>query len=163
MLALFSEVVRDAWRQQHRSDIEHQRRVDERLDDLQRRKNRLVDAYLHERKIDDQTYREQLDRVEREMEEVRDRQHATAVKRASVDAALDFAPRLLADPGDFWAKLPPDRRPVLQDAIYPTGLTYSDGEIGTAETSLIFSYFGEIDAAVSEMASPAGIEPASPA
>ncbi len=162
ILALFSEVVRDAWRQRHAAEADREKRAAERLQELQRRKDRVVDAYLHEGKLDETTYHEQLTRVDREIEEVHRQQDVNATDRISVERALDFAPRLLTDPPGFWKKLSPDRRPALQRAIYPTGIGYSDGKFGTAETSLIFSYFGEIDASVSEMAPPTGLEPVLP-
>ena len=49
-----------------------------------------------------------------------------------VDATLRFARSLLCDPARFWEKAAPEHRPRLQDAIYPNGLEYDGGLVGTA-------------------------------
>jgi len=129
ILALFSEVVRDAWRERHADDVDREKRAAERLRELQRRKDRVVDAYLHEDKLDETTYQQQLARVDREIGEVHRHQRVIATDSISVESAIDFAPRLLTDPPGFWKKLSPERRPALQQAIYPAGITYSDGKL----------------------------------
>ncbi len=49
-----------------------------------------------------------------------------------VDATLRFARSLLCDPARFWEMAAPEHRPRLQDAIYPNGLEYDGGLVGTA-------------------------------
>ena len=56
----------------------------------------------------------------------------------------------------------PEHRPRLQQAIYINGLRYGGELIGSAETSLAFSYLNEIAAGKEEMASPTGLEPVLP-
>ncbi len=81
-----------------------------------------------------------------------------------IGQALGFARRLLSDPARFWLEAQPDKRPQLLRAVYPNGLRFDGERIGTAETSLLFSYLpaGEAQEEMTQeerMASPTGFEP----
>jgi len=48
ILALFSEIVRDVWKQRSAEALEQRRRLASRLEDYRRRKDALVDAFLND-------------------------------------------------------------------------------------------------------------------
>ena len=75
---------------------------------------------------------------------------------------LRCARNLLCDPARFWEMAAPEHRPRLQDAIYPNGLEYDGRLLGTAETSLAFSYLRSATGQVEGMVSPTGLEPVLP-
>jgi len=129
------------------------------LDELHRRKDRVVDAYLHEGKLDEATYREQRQRLEQDENEVRQQLHAALPADSDLEGALQFASCVLSNPAGCWERLAPAQRPGFQQAVYPKGLTYRDGGFGTAETSWAFSYLQNEMNDESRMASPAGVEP----
>ncbi len=163
MLALFAEIVRDVWKDRKALVLQQQNLLAERCEDLQRRKDRVVDAFLHEGKLDEATYQEQLARFTSEIDAVRAQIISNSVENLDVDGALEFAERFLTNPDGCWDQLSPGRRLAFQDAVYPGGLRYKDDVLGTGECSPIFKYLGEIEAGKHGVASPTGLEPVSPA
>jgi len=77
-LRLFREIVLDMWHRKQADTIESARRLQRKLDDLRIRKDRLVEAFVHERAIDRAIYQEQLDKVAEEVELNRFRGHFPA-------------------------------------------------------------------------------------
>jgi hypothetical protein len=55
---LFRELVLDVWRQRQGEAVEIATRLESRLDHLKAKRQRIVDAFLHERAIDKSTYQE---------------------------------------------------------------------------------------------------------
>ena len=70
---------------------------------------------------------------------------------------LEIPIRLLEDPARFWKTSGPEVRPLIQTAIYPNGFRFSIELIGTAETSIAFSYLADIEAKSDSMARPEGL------
>lgn len=52
-----------------------------------------------------------------------------------------------------------DQKQRLQKALFPEGLTYSDGAFGTATTSLLFNMLQQADTGKTRLATPPGFEP----
>ena len=120
----------------------------------------LENAFLYERRIDQQTYERQRDAL---------RESITAAEIASEDAAgnepdvvglLEFAERLLGNLSDLWLTSSLDDRQRIQSAVFPEGLPFANGRIGTSATCSAFKHFERIARPDSGMASPAGFEPA---
>lgn len=60
-LNLFKEIVLDVWRQRQADGITLAKTLESRVAALKAKRQRVVDAFLHERLIDKSTYQEQLD------------------------------------------------------------------------------------------------------
>lgn len=65
-LRLFKAVVLDVWKGHQTEASKVTGAVRRRIDSIAQRKNRVIDAYLHEGKIDQVTYQDQLDRLREE-------------------------------------------------------------------------------------------------
>ena len=61
-----------------------------------------------------------------------------------------------------WMVLEPSQKLSLQQTIFPDGIRYADGFIGTAKNSLFFSVLHNNQHADAKMASPRGFEPLLP-
>ncbi len=56
----------------------------------------------------------------------------------SVEGVLGFAETLLAHPAKLWMEFEIDQKIRFQKILFPNGLTYRNGALGTAETSVPF-------------------------
>jgi serine phosphatase RsbU (regulator of sigma subunit) len=79
-----------------------------------------------------------------------------------VEAVLEFARHLILNASQMRIQASLDQRQRLQAVLFPEGLTYADGAIGTAVTCPIFSYLDVVPGAVYGLVSPTGFEPVLP-
>ena len=100
--------------------------------------------------------------TERRAELERRTQDLKARKELDVEAVLEFARHLILNAAQMWIQASLDQRQRLQGVLFPEGLTYADGAIGTAVTCPIFSYLDAVPGAVYGLVSPTGFEPVLP-
>jgi hypothetical protein len=65
-LRLFEAIVLDTWKDQQAEAIKLTSAIKRSIDQILEKKNRLVDAYVHEGKIDRETYQDQVSRLQEE-------------------------------------------------------------------------------------------------
>lgn len=128
--------------------------LEKRIAVVRSRLERVEDAFLHERKIDAQSYtvqrdklREQIASAELELSEVR-------IEQFDVEGILSFAEYVLTNAARMWMELDLDRRQQLQQVLFPEGLSFDGERFGTAVTCLAFKKLGENGEPKSGMASP---------
>ena len=74
---------------------------------------------------------------------------------------MGFAETVLLDASRLWLNGDADQKQRLQWALFPEGLRFEDGTIGTGVTCLAFSSLAAFGGTEVRMASPSGIEPES--
>jgi site-specific DNA recombinase len=162
VLSLFFEIVRDAWKAQRAEVTGQAARLKTRLQEIEQRTQHLINAFVYESKIDKATYNDQRTRLAQEASTVQAQINAGKSESLDLERSLEFARGVLTDPAGSWHSLTPEQRPGFQQAIYPSGLTYYEGRIGTAKTSWAFTHLeGELETN-NGMASPTGLEPVLP-
>lgn len=133
MLDLLGAVVSDAWKERVQTAKAAERALTTRLMDVERRRDRLTDAYLDGRGIDQQNYEKQIRRLDNDEKVLRNRLDAATPPEANLARAIDLAQAMLMDLPRCWNRLEPQHRPHFLSALYPAGLIYEDDRIGTAE------------------------------
>lgn len=113
-----------------------------------------MDAYLGGRGIDERTFEHQSKRLDDDEAEVRDRLDLVTPQEHDLARTIDFAQALLQDLPGYWNRLEPQHRPQFVAALYPTGLVYEDGSIGTADRPWWMTIFGAKSADESGLAHP---------
>lgn len=89
-LRLFGEVIIDVWKQkQTRAAAQHEA-AQRRLNTLKERKQRLVEAFVYQRAIDESTYQEQRDRLNEAIAVAEIDERDTRIEETDVQAALGF-------------------------------------------------------------------------
>lgn len=119
-------------------------RAEARREALAARKRRLVDAYVYDRALPLDEYRERLAVLGREEDSIEVELTAAAADSPSIEGLLAFASRTLARPADLWLELGdrPDLQRVTAVAICPAGVTFDGDRIATAATHSIYSTLG---------------------
>lgn len=138
---LLDAITRDVWCERTTVARKEHHVLSAKLQQVKTHKDRLVDAYVQEAKIDQATYEEQSARLDHEREELRQAIARTHVDDFQLDDALRFARTLLTDVAGCWNRLSHQQRPAFQSAIFPNGLTYAGGKVGTTQKSWLFPTF----------------------
>lgn len=162
-LRLFREIVLGVWRESQRDAVTARCRFKERVEHLHARKDRVLDAFVHERAIDKPTYDRQVDKLNQEIVQAETALHEAKLDEIDVEGIVAFAEHVLSDAARLWSESSLDQRQRLQKVLFPQGVTYSrDGVFGTAETSVIFRLLQAVPTQKTSEASPTGFEPPPP-
>ncbi len=159
---LFQAVVLDVWKDQQAAASKIRQDLQTRIEKLLERKNRLDDAYIFERTIDQSTYQTQLSRLREDQILAEIELNDAKVEELDIETVLNFALQTVGDPSTFWLDGDLDQKQRFQKVMFPAGLTFDGKEFGTAATCLAFSYLREISSGQSCLASRTGVEPVSP-
>jgi site-specific DNA recombinase len=161
-LNLFREIVLDVWKQRQGETIRLAATLADRVKALKAKKQRVIDAFLHERLIDGSTYQEQLDLVNEQIALVDLEIYDTKLEELDLETALNFATSTLSNAALFWTQCSADQKQRFQTILFPDGLVFDGENYRTATTCLAFSYLRDISAVDSSLASRTGVEPVSP-
>lgn len=122
-LALFRAIVMDVWRQNHEDTRDARQRLQRRLEEVQARKDRVVDAFLHERVIDRATYEQQAAKLDLELTMAEVAVHEARLEEIDIEGVLGFAEHVLEQPARLWSESSLDQRQRLQKVLFPHGVT----------------------------------------
>ncbi len=149
-LALFNAVLIDAWKDQKAGHLAELDRLKERIRQLETRKQR----------IDEQTYKEQSELVRQDLMLRRLEMNELTVDQNDLEACINYCQGFLKSAAKLWASADTNMKQRFQNLIFPKGITFQAGVIGTSEISPIFKIFQQTDGDQSKLAPRAGLEPA---
>jgi site-specific DNA recombinase len=161
-LALFRRIVLDVWNTR-KQDIEAQRVAAERkIAEFKRRKDQLLEAFVYQKAIDQQTYKDQLDKLNEGLALAEIEQHTQRYDELDVEAVLAFAERISLNASRMWLEANLDQRQRFQSLLFPVGLQIKNGAVRTAVSSSFYSDLMSFVPPDEPLVSPAGFEPALP-
>jgi hypothetical protein len=114
---------------------------------------------LHERSIDESTYKEQVDLLNEEITLAELAAHDSKLEEIDIEASLNFATNALGNAAAVWIQCSADQKQRFQKVLFPNGLVFDGESYRTAETCLGFSYLREISEGNASLALLAVIEP----
>ncbi len=161
-LRLFRAIVLDVWKKRQSEATKLGLTIQSRVDELKSKRQRVIDAFLHERSIDQSTYKEQVNLLNEEITLAELEIHDSKLEELDLEAALNFATNALGNAAAFWIQCSANQKQRFQKVLFPNGLVFDGESYRTAETCLVFSYLREISEGNSSLASRTGIEPVSP-
>jgi hypothetical protein len=161
VFTLLGAVVEDALNERTNADRAAHRALLARQEELEAKRNRLVDMYLDD-KFDPVTYEGQSARLDREQAELSVCIDAARPVEVDLTSTIAFARTLLEDLPGCWNRLDAQERPHFVSALYPTGLVYQDGSIGTTQTPWWMALSRADPAGREDLAPPTGFEPVPP-
>jgi site-specific DNA recombinase len=160
---LFTEIVTDIWNRRNRERHQLRSKLEANLAEVEAKGNQLVDAFIHEGKIDQSTYERQRHRLEEERALIEKQIGESVTDDVDVTGILDFARHALLNARPLWVELDHVRKRRFQEVLFPDGVRFDGESIGTDSTSSVFSYLSEISRRKEEMVTPTGFEPVLPA
>jgi hypothetical protein len=112
--------------------------------------------------IDQEQYTNQTKKVGTDLQEAAFIESEALIEISEVISLLDFTSWVLSNASSIWLGASIEVKLRLQQSFFPNGLTASKTEVGTAPTSTLFERIQVCSADKTELASPAGFEPALP-
>ena len=158
-LALFREIVRDVWKQRRVEAGAFRRTLEKRVVSVGERIEQLVEAHVHAKSIDRQTYETRMTREREALALARLELHDAELDELDVEGVLAFAERLLTNAARLWPSLDLGHKVKLQSAMFPSGLEFDGDSFRTPELTSVFSYLRAIESQSEGVASPTGFEP----
>ena len=150
---LFKEIVLDVWKQRQGEAIKLVTTLQSGVVALQAKRQRVIDAFLHERVIDKTTYQEQLDLLNEEVALTELEIYETKLEELDLEAALNFAICALGNAAAFWNQCSSEQKQRFQRILFPNGLIFDGESYRTAPTCIAFSYLQGILVGKSSLAS----------
>jgi site-specific DNA recombinase len=163
VLKLLSAAVLDRWNVEQRDVIERRRAIDRRIEDLRRRKERIVEAYLYENALDKETYQKHLSRVDEDLTLAELDLYDAKVDEFDIEGTLAFAEHLVSNASRLWIEAELDQRQRLQEVFFPEGVSYDGKEFRTPLTCPFFNNFEGISWQADRLVAHTGFEPVLPA
>ena len=156
-VVLFREIVLDVWNKKSNLITDRKASLERQVKELEGRKDRLVEAFLYKKLIDQATYEDQLAKLNESLTLTKMDLHDVELESFDVEGALAFAERALFDVGRLWQEFSFEQKQRFQKVLFPNGLQFADGIIGTDKMSLIFEVLRDISVEKTSLASPTGI------
>lgn len=146
---LYAALLRDELAEESKAEASTRAEANRRLLELRRRRDRVIDAYLHDGALDRPTYDEQMRRLNAEIEQTSAGNFQPLGKGSAADRfdqVLAFAKPMLTGPGALWLAADAPARRQIVTLIYPKGLTLSKEALRTPEVAFAFNDLGEENA-----------------
>jgi hypothetical protein len=159
---LFREIVLDVWKDRQATAIKTGKALENNLNRLRVKRQRVIDAFFHERVIDKATYEDQLAHVREEIAIMELEIYDAKLDELDIEAALNFATNALSNAAQFWTRCTLDQKQRFQKILFPNGLKFDGESFGTVTTSIACNYLQGISSADSSLASRTGVQPVSP-
>lgn len=153
-LRLFRAIVMDCWQSERQSASSMREAVEGRIRALTANLERLDQAFLFERAVDQMTYRTQRDRLRDELAVAELERSDFRSDELDVEGVLTFAEHIFGNLSPLWLNAAVADRRILQTALFPEGLSWDGETFGTAVTIPAFSWLREVSAEESCVASP---------
>ncbi len=102
------------------------------MDALKAKRQRVIEAFLHERAIS--TYQEQLDLLNEEIALAELEVYDTRLEELDIEAALNYATSALSNAAMFWTQCSADQKQRFQRVLFPDGLIFDGESYRTATT-----------------------------
>lgn len=159
MVRLIEESLLAIWTDLRAESSQQATTAKKRIAELERRKQRLVQAYVYDQAIDRPTYDRELTTLDEALTfanlELRDAE----LEDLDLEAALGFARSLLTSTSKIWEVASAPRKRLLQTLIFPEGVTFGGKGLGTPVTAFIFNLLGAETYELEDLVEPKGVEP----
>jgi site-specific DNA recombinase len=162
MARLVEASLQEVWAELRKTSERDSAGTRRRIADLERRKHRLVEAYIYQQAIDRATYDRELAGIEDATTLANLELHETAVDDLDLDGALGFARHVLTRTCKLWQEANSSQKRRLQALIFPKGVTFDGNRLGTPEIASIFNWLRPSLVGEVKMVEQKGLEPSTP-
>lgn len=162
MVRLIEESLLEIWHELRAESTQQAATAKKRIAELERRKQRLVQAYVYDQAIDRPTYDRELTTLDEALTfanlELRDAE----LEDLDLEASLGYARCLLTSTSKVWGVASAPRKRLLQTLVFPEGVTFDGKGLGTPATSIVFSLLGAETCNLEDLVEQKGFEPSTP-
>jgi site-specific DNA recombinase len=158
-LLLFQGILRAVLAEESKGAETARARLNQRVLDLKRRQNRIIDAFLHDGAIDRATYDEQMHRVQGEIAAANFELSQARPADDLFEEVFRSAEPILTRPAELWLSGSAAERRAFQTLVYPAGLVLGRDSLRTPEVAFVYSALEQFGAQEKDMVQPEGFEP----
>jgi site-specific DNA recombinase len=159
MVRLTEETLLEIWSDLREESGQQAATAKKRIAELERRKQRLVQAYVYDQAIDRPIYDREVTTLDEALTfaslELRDAE----LEDLDLEATLGFSRSLLTSTSEIWTVASAPRKRTLQPLIFPEGVTFDGKGLGTPATAFVYSLLGSESCGEKDLVEPKGIEP----
>ena len=157
-MRLFSAVVEDVWRDQCADLLQARERAKSEVAELEAKRDRVFDLFC-EGSLDQPTYRTQTGRIDAQLKEQNSRLADLEPDDLDVGELLKYAESVVFHAVRAWTAADVEDRRLLQKALFPEGVIYANGQLGTAKKSLFFERLSAFEHEKQGLVDLTGFEP----
>ncbi len=155
---LFHEILVDVWKLKQRAVIVDLQKIDKELAHLKNIKSILIDKNLNG-VISDNDLREQSSIIQSKITIREVERSETRLEETNIDYLVSISEELLSKVSTVWLDAPFEHKLKFQQLLFPKGINYVDGNIGTEELGLPFKLIVNADMEKTTLVSRTGVEP----
>lgn len=146
-LAALRAVVLDTLNQQQgeaRAQLQAARRD---VDTAEKRRERLVEAYIYDQAVTRDVYEAQLDKINQELALARCRLSEAQIEEVDAEGILGFAEHLATHAERLWLEFDAEQKRRFQRFAFPAGLRFEAGGFLNPQPSLLFQGLPAVEVA----------------
>ena len=159
VLAMFGAVMRDVWKKRTATARTTQSGLEDRIRVLDGRILKVSEELILGSSVDREACETLLNRYREDMRQAESQIKQVEIVAPDINACVEFASKMLTDLPKIWNHLQPEKRSGFVRVLYSSGLTYSAGVFGTAETPWHIRVPDGSDLKEGDKVPPTGFEP----
>ncbi len=152
----------DVWHERQQQNLIATVGLEQRVEELKTKKERLDEIFIYDRAIDRSTYEQQKDKLSEDLVLAEIELRETKTSESDIEGVLNFAEHVILNVSRLWLEFNLEQKQRFQKVLFPNGISFLDGKFGTTATSLIFKLLQPSAPLESRMATLRGFEPRLP-
>lgn len=138
-LRLFKAVMLDFWNDKRKEAASYVRGLQKQLEALKIKKERLEEAFIYEKSIDQGTYNEQGAKLKQDITLKELEISENRLDEVDFEGLLDHASFVISNPEKVWEQEGLAQKQRLQKVLFPDGAIFGKGGFGTSKPAFIYT------------------------
>jgi len=157
-LNLLGEIVLDVWKEKQAQNLAHASSLKNHIEDLEQRRERLVDTFVYKKAIDQNTYQRELDKLNEQIVLAEMAENDAKLEGYDVESVLNFAAHVILNASRLWLESSSEQKERLQKVLFPKGVVFTKKGYGTTEICPFFNLIPKNEVEKNGLATLPGIE-----
>lgn len=152
-------IFKDVWKERTKAQMAKEKLRRKELERITTKRDKLVNKYVFEEAIDQETYLSLKDKLDLEINRLNKVEPDHKLSDTYLKKVVSFGKEVLSDIPTYWNNLEIDMKISFQKLIFPEGLTTTKQELGITNKSWLFIDFASQNEEESKMVRRPGLEP----
>ncbi len=157
-IKLFRDIITEVWNMKQRSVTVEMQKIDKELFFLKQMKATLIEKNL-KGVITDNDYQEQIESLSSRIIIKEVERGEVRTEESSIDYLVSISEELFRKVSTIWLDAPFEQKLKFQQLLFPKGIRYKDGYIGTEDLGLPFKLIVNADVEKTTLVPRRGVEP----
>ena len=154
----FCKAVEAKWKEEISEQNDYRRKLTEEINKLEDKRERINELVINGT-FDRGTYKEQISIVEGQIAVKKIELSETEVEVNDINSFINYCNYFIKNISKLWIRSEIELKIKFQNIIFPEGIYYKDGIIGTTRIATIFEVLRDKDVEESTMVAHRGVEP----